>query len=637
MTAPHKHRTEIGKRRLHRHELVAGRAGEDRRRGLCRHRLGDHRDVPADALALGRGRQVIKEGWAARCAACRCGQKKAVKAGAPSVRCGRRKNAIPSDIRVLAVVPSAAELVARRSGAEEGYVASCAGSSASSVRRRSRRSMVDALKRLEYRGYDSAGVATLEDGRLDPPPRRRQAHNLETRLSSEPLSRHHRHRPHALGDPWPSERAQRPSPCDRPRRRRPQRHHREFPRAARRARAGRRQVFETETDTEVVAQLVTEEMTQGHDAGRRRRRGAAAAQGRLRARLPVLRRGGPADRRARAARRSPSATARARCISARMRSRSRRSPTGSPISRTAIGPCSPAAARTIRDAAGKAVTRAGEPVDSAAASWSTRATTAISWRRRSTSSPRSSVTRSPTISTSSTSRIALPGKLPFDFASDRRALDLGLRHRLLRRAGRRNTGSSASRGCRSKSISPRSSAIARRRSKPGTSRCSSRNRARPPTRWRRCAMRSEQKQHSVSIVNVRDVDDRPRERRGDADARRPGDRRRLDQGLHLPARGVRLPRASRPAARAACIDADDEEKLVEALNEMPRQMAEALALEQQIEKLARDLVARAATCSISAAARASRSRSKARSSSRRSPTSTRKAMRPESSSTARSR
>jgi glucosamine--fructose-6-phosphate aminotransferase (isomerizing) len=26
--------------------------------------------------------------------------------------------------------------------------------------------LVDALKRLEYRGYDSAGVATLEDGHL---------------------------------------------------------------------------------------------------------------------------------------------------------------------------------------------------------------------------------------------------------------------------------------------------------------------------------------------------------------------------------------------------------------------------------------------------------------------------------------
>lgn len=47
--------------------------------------------------------------------------------------------------------------------------------------------LVDALKRLEYRGYDSAGVATLHDGRLD---RRRAAgklRNLEMALKDNPL------------------------------------------------------------------------------------------------------------------------------------------------------------------------------------------------------------------------------------------------------------------------------------------------------------------------------------------------------------------------------------------------------------------------------------------------------------------
>ncbi|HET7413821.1 MAG TPA: glutamine--fructose-6-phosphate transaminase (isomerizing) [Pararhizobium sp.] len=48
--------------------------------------------------------------------------------------------------------------------------------------------LVDALKRLEYRGYDSAGVATLEGGRLA----RRRAEGklvgLENRLKEEPLS-----------------------------------------------------------------------------------------------------------------------------------------------------------------------------------------------------------------------------------------------------------------------------------------------------------------------------------------------------------------------------------------------------------------------------------------------------------------
>ena len=50
--------------------------------------------------------------------------------------------------------------------------------------------MVDALKRLEYRGYDSAGVATLEDGNLD---RRRAAGkliNLQSKLDATPLSGH---------------------------------------------------------------------------------------------------------------------------------------------------------------------------------------------------------------------------------------------------------------------------------------------------------------------------------------------------------------------------------------------------------------------------------------------------------------
>jgi len=48
--------------------------------------------------------------------------------------------------------------------------------------------LVDALKRLEYRGYDSAGVATLEGGHLT----RRRAEgkliNLETKLRAEPLA-----------------------------------------------------------------------------------------------------------------------------------------------------------------------------------------------------------------------------------------------------------------------------------------------------------------------------------------------------------------------------------------------------------------------------------------------------------------
>ena len=54
----------------------------------------------------------------------------------------------------------------------------------------------------------------------------------------------------------------------------------------------------------------------------------------------------------------------------------------------------------------------------------------------------------------------------------------------------RNTGSSASPRCRWKSISRPNSAIAALRLSPAISLSSSRSRARPPTRWRRCAMRA---------------------------------------------------------------------------------------------------------------------------------------------------
>src|SRR6201991_1460884 len=49
-------------------------------------------------------------------------------------------------------------------------------------------SLVDALKRLEYRGYDSAGVATLERGTLTRRRAEGKLRNLETRLHSEPLN-----------------------------------------------------------------------------------------------------------------------------------------------------------------------------------------------------------------------------------------------------------------------------------------------------------------------------------------------------------------------------------------------------------------------------------------------------------------
>src|ERR1700704_4090394 len=50
--------------------------------------------------------------------------------------------------------------------------------------------LVDSLKRLEYRGYDSAGVATLEGKHLERRRAEGKLKNLEAKLSAKPLAGH---------------------------------------------------------------------------------------------------------------------------------------------------------------------------------------------------------------------------------------------------------------------------------------------------------------------------------------------------------------------------------------------------------------------------------------------------------------
>ncbi|MEZ5851043.1 MAG: glutamine--fructose-6-phosphate transaminase (isomerizing) [Hyphomicrobiaceae bacterium] len=50
--------------------------------------------------------------------------------------------------------------------------------------------LVDALRRLEYRGYDSAGIATVEEGRLQRRRAEGKLRNLSERLVTEPLQGH---------------------------------------------------------------------------------------------------------------------------------------------------------------------------------------------------------------------------------------------------------------------------------------------------------------------------------------------------------------------------------------------------------------------------------------------------------------
>lgn len=48
--------------------------------------------------------------------------------------------------------------------------------------------LVDGLKRLEYRGYDSAGIATLDDGRIERRRAKGKLVNLEAKIAQEPIA-----------------------------------------------------------------------------------------------------------------------------------------------------------------------------------------------------------------------------------------------------------------------------------------------------------------------------------------------------------------------------------------------------------------------------------------------------------------
>ena len=138
--------------------------------------------------------------------------------------------------------------------------------------------LVDALRRLEYRGYDSAGIATVENGHLERIRAEGKLKNLELRLSNQPLQGHV-----GIGHTrW----ATHGKPVER--NAHPHMNERvsvvhngiiENFGELKKGLIAKGHRFETDTDTEVVVHLISDEMAAGSDAVEATRKSLAKLQG----------------------------------------------------------------------------------------------------------------------------------------------------------------------------------------------------------------------------------------------------------------------------------------------------------------------------------------------------------------------